>query len=77
MRCTAHPDQDGGCRRARRTMGTEQVEEALGLTAVAGHFDDGDLASILDHLARGRPGLERTGVRAMSPISEDLPSLSF
>ncbi|MGH2687734.1 MAG: hypothetical protein ACRDKW_02855 [Actinomycetota bacterium] len=24
-------------------MGTEQVEEALGLAAVAGRFDDGDL----------------------------------
>jgi hypothetical protein len=39
-------------------VGTECVEEALGLAAVAGRFDDEDLASILDHLARGRPGLE-------------------
>ena len=39
-------------------VGVEQVEEALGLAAVAGRFDDEDLASILDHLARGRPGLD-------------------
>lgn len=39
-------------------MGTEQVDETLGLAAVAGRFDHGDLTSILDHLARGRPGLD-------------------
>ncbi|MFI6369292.1 IS21 family transposase [Nocardia sp. NPDC050630] len=32
--------------------GADAVEEALGVAAVAGRFDDGDLASILDHLAR-------------------------
>lgn len=39
-------------------VGRERVEEALGLAAVAGRFGDGDLASILDHLAEGRAGLE-------------------
>ncbi|MFV2022777.1 hypothetical protein [Micromonospora sp. LOL_023] len=29
----------------------EQVDHALGLAAIAGRFDDGDLVSILDHLA--------------------------
>jgi transposase len=32
-------------------LGGEQVDQALGLAAIAGRFDDGDLASILDHLA--------------------------
>ncbi|MEV4124876.1 hypothetical protein [Nocardia sp. NPDC049707] len=32
--------------------GPEAVDEALGVAAVAGRFDDGDLASILDHLAK-------------------------
>ncbi|QIS23414.1 IS21 family transposase [Nocardia terpenica] len=32
--------------------GADAVDEALGVAAVAGRFDDGDLASILDHLAR-------------------------
>ena len=32
--------------------GADAVEEAPGVAAVAGRFDDGDLASILDHLAR-------------------------
>jgi hypothetical protein len=38
--------------------GPARVEEALGLAAVAGRFDDGDLTSICDHLEAGRPGLE-------------------
>lgn len=44
-----------------RLVGAERVEEALGLAAVAGRFDDGDLAPSLttwDHLARGRSGLD-------------------
>jgi hypothetical protein len=32
-------------------VGSEQVEQALGLAAFAGRFADGDLASICDHLA--------------------------
>jgi hypothetical protein len=32
-------------------LGAGKVEEALGLAAIAGRFDDGDLVSILDHLA--------------------------
>jgi Mu transposase-like protein len=39
-------------------VGAEAVDDALGLAAMAGRFGDGDLASILDHLAAGRPGLE-------------------
>ena len=39
-------------------VGAERVDEALGLAAVAGRFGDVDLASILDHLARGRSGLD-------------------
>lgn len=31
--------------------GPDAVEEALGVAAVAGRFDDGDVAAILDHLA--------------------------
>lgn len=34
------------------------VEEALGMAAIAGRFDDGDLASIVEHLQRGAPSLE-------------------
>lgn len=39
-------------------VGTEAVDEALGLAAMAGRFGDGDLASILDHLAGGQSSLE-------------------
>jgi transposase len=39
-------------------VGCGAVEEALGLAAIAGRFDDGDLGSIVEHLQRGRPGLE-------------------
>jgi transposase len=39
-------------------VGGDAVEEALGMAAIAGRFDDGDLASIVEHLQRGRPGLE-------------------
>jgi transposase len=39
-------------------VGAETVDDALGLAAVAGRFGDGDLASILDHLAAGRSSLE-------------------
>ena len=39
-------------------VGGEAVDDALGLAALSGRFDDPDLASILDHLAAGRPGLE-------------------
>jgi hypothetical protein len=31
-------------------LGSERVEEALGLAAMAGRFAEDDLASILDHL---------------------------
>jgi hypothetical protein len=38
-------------------LGTNQVDQALGLAATAGRFDEHDLGSILDHLAsRGDPG---------------------
>lgn len=37
-------------------LGPDKIEEALGLAAIAGRFDDGDLVSILDHLATsGKP----------------------
>jgi hypothetical protein len=39
-------------------VGVEQVDAALMLAATAGRFDDGALASIVDHLAAGRPQLE-------------------
>ena len=39
-------------------LGTQRVEQALGLAAVAGRFGDGDLASILDHLAGGGVDLD-------------------
>jgi hypothetical protein len=39
-------------------VGVDAVEEALGMAAIAGRFDDGDLASIVEYLQRGRPGLE-------------------
>jgi hypothetical protein len=39
-------------------VGVDAVDDALGLAAMAGRFDDGDLASILDHLAAGRDSLE-------------------
>jgi transposase len=39
-----------------RALGAERVDQALGLAAIAGRFGDGDLTSILDHLAAaGRP----------------------
>lgn len=38
-------------------VGTGQVDDALGLAAIAGRFADGDLVSIVDHLAAaGAPG---------------------
>ncbi len=38
-------------------LGPAKVDQALGLAAAAGRFDDTDLGSILDHLAtRGEPG---------------------
>jgi hypothetical protein len=38
-------------------VGAGRVDEALGLAAIAGRFADGDLASIIDHLAAERaPG---------------------
>ena len=39
-------------------IGVDHVDTALGLAAMAGRFDDGDLASILDHLAAGRCALD-------------------
>jgi len=39
-------------------VGVGQVEAALALAATAGRFDDGAVASILDHLAAGRPQLQ-------------------
>ena len=35
-------------------VGAGQVDAALGLAAIAGRFADGDLASIIDHLAAER-----------------------
>ena len=35
-------------------VGTDRVDAALGLAAIAGRFADGDLASIIDHLAAER-----------------------
>ena len=38
-------------------VGTEKTDAALGLAAIAGRFADGDLASVIDHLAaEGAPG---------------------
>jgi hypothetical protein len=38
-------------------LGPAKVDQALGLAAAAGRFDEADLGSILDHLAlRGEPG---------------------
>jgi hypothetical protein len=38
-------------------LGKGKVDQALGLAAAAGRFDEHDLGSILDHLAlRGDPG---------------------
>jgi predicted butyrate kinase (DUF1464 family) len=38
-------------------VGAVKVDAALGLAAIAGRFADGDLASIIDHLAAERaPG---------------------
>jgi hypothetical protein len=34
-------------------VGGENVDQALGLAAIAGRFGDGDLVSVLDHLAAG------------------------
>ena len=34
-----------------RILGGQKVDEALGLAAIAGRFDDADLASIIDHLS--------------------------
>lgn len=38
-------------------LDTARVDQALGLAAAAGRFDESDLGAILDHLAtRGEPG---------------------
>jgi len=40
-----------------RVLGADPVDQALGLAAAAGRFDEHDLGSILDHLAsHGHPG---------------------
>jgi hypothetical protein len=39
-------------------VGVDAVDDALGLAAMSGRFADGDLASILDHLATGRSSME-------------------
>ena len=39
-------------------VGVDAVDDALGLAAMAGRFADGDLASILDHLAAGHSSLD-------------------
>jgi hypothetical protein len=36
-------------------LGADRVDQALGLAAVAGRFDEDDLPSILDHLATSAP----------------------
>jgi len=33
-------------------VGTTPVDRALGMAALAGRFEDGDLASVVDHLGR-------------------------
>jgi hypothetical protein len=38
-------------------LGSDRVDGALGLAVIAGRFADGDLASIIDHLAAERPRL--------------------
>jgi hypothetical protein len=49
--------EDGPRSRVRRHPGPGRVDQALGLAAAAGRFDDADLGAILDHLAtRGEPG---------------------
>ena len=39
-------------------VGVDAVDDALGLAAMAGRFADGDLASILEHLATGHASLD-------------------
>jgi hypothetical protein len=39
-------------------VGSALVDRALGMAALAGRFSEGDLASIVDHLERGRPAAE-------------------
>jgi hypothetical protein len=43
---------------AAALVGSAVVDRALGLAALAGRFGEGDLASIVDHLERGRPAAE-------------------
>ena len=45
--------------RTARLAGAAEVDRALGHAAVSARFGEGDLASILDHHARGRPGPDR------------------
>jgi hypothetical protein len=46
-------------------IGAGEVDEALGLAAIAGRFAEDDLASILDHLAGSAP------VREVVAVDED------
>ncbi len=39
-------------------VGDEIIEQALGMAAIAGRFGDRDLASIVEHLERGRPDVD-------------------
>jgi hypothetical protein len=39
-------------------LGADRVDQALGLAAVAGRFDEDDLPSILDHLATTAPATD-------------------
>jgi transposase len=43
---------------AAALVGSAVVDRALGMAALAGRFGEGDLASIVDHLDRGRPAAE-------------------
>lgn len=49
--------------------GTEQVDRALGVAAVAGRFLDEDLRAILDHQRHGptRPPAQRTEQHSLQP----------
>ena len=54
-------------------VGADKVEAALGLAAIAGRFADGDLASIIDHLAAER---ETVGVVIASEAHSVQPGTS-
>lgn len=54
-------------------LGHDKVDQALGLAATAGRFADGDLLSILGHLADSRPSARLTSYDPLPEVPRRPP----